>query len=102
MLTCPGYTADVVASAVCWSRIAFISKPFTRDTLARKVHEVLAGGEVSSRLANGERPTSNVQHRTSKVGELGTGGASVGTSDCAAGTHWMLVFDFSVRCQFSQ
>jgi hypothetical protein len=37
-----GYTSDVIAQrGVLDESLQFMSKPFTRDDLARKVHEVL-------------------------------------------------------------
>ena len=37
-----GYTADVVAlHGILDPEVRFIGKPFSRDELARKVHEVL-------------------------------------------------------------
>ncbi len=40
-----GYTADVIAQrGVLEENVAFIGKPFSRDDLARKVHEVLRAG----------------------------------------------------------
>jgi hypothetical protein len=39
-----GYTADAIArQGMLESGMHFLAKPFTRDELARKVREVLAG-----------------------------------------------------------
>lgn len=43
-----GYTADVIAQrGVLDEGVQFLSKPFTRDDLARKVHEMLVEGKSS-------------------------------------------------------
>jgi CheY-like chemotaxis protein len=43
-----GYTSDVIAQrGVLDEGMQFLSKPFTRDDLARKVHEMLAEGKSS-------------------------------------------------------
>jgi len=54
-----GYTSDVITQrGVLPEGVAFIAKPFPRDDLARKVHEVLEGHKDEGKISRPAGPLS--------------------------------------------